>query len=285
VCYTSSVTDTEIWNGKIVSKSTYHVGCSHSYECMCYTTSDSKGNTTRHCSTCYEHSYDVDWELKSNTKESILIDRVDRQGIEMPSRWGAAYIGEPYSSSHTFINYIRANPDSVMLGSQGDVAKYKQYIPVYPDKIYDYYRHDPVINMIPNLDTSTWNWLIREDNKILGPSKQANIILILVPVSNRDYMAALKDVWLGGKKNDIDIVIGSKDGHDIDFVDVMSWTTNSTFKTHLKNDIENIGTLDQRDLINSAIFSNTQNRFVRMHMKDMKYLMNNVHYFYYFFDF
>lgn len=273
VCYQSSITDTEVWNGKVSSKSSYHVSCSHSYDCNCYTTSDKNGNTTRHCSTCYEHDYDIDWAVKSTTGESVVISRVDRQGLNMPARWGSAYIGQPFSSTHSFVNYIQANPDSVLLGTTGDVGKYKQWIPKYPDHIYDYYQHDPVINMIPNLDASTWNWLIREDNKILGPTKQANIILILVPLADRDYVAALKDVWLGGKKNDIDIIIGSKDGHKIDFAEVMSWTTNPSFKVSLKNQILNIGTLDQRDQINYAIFNTTRDHFVRMHMKDMKYLI------------
>lgn len=276
ICYYSKIQDTEIWNGQITNKSTYHVSCSHSYSCNCYYTTDSKGNSTEHCSTCYEHNYDVDWRLDSNTGESILISRIDRQGTEMPDRWAKAYIGEPFSSVHHFENYIRANPDSVLLGTTGDVDKYKQWIPNYPDEVYDYYRHNSVINMgVPNLDLNVWNWLIANDNKILGPSKQANIILIFVPLSNRDYIAALKDVWIGGKKNDIDIIIGSKDGHNIDFVDVMSWTTNPAFKVQLKNEISDIGTLDQRDKINSVIFNTSKDKFVRLHMKDMKYLMRS----------
>jgi hypothetical protein len=273
VAYNSSTTDTEIWNGQVTSRTRDVVSCSHSYDCNCYT--DSKGN--RHCSTCYEHAFDVDWTVHATTGEAIDIDREDRQGLIEPKRWDAVYPGQPFSSQHTFTNYIRANPDSVLLGTKGDVVKFAAMLPPYPDTVYDYYSHDAVVNMgVPNIDMNTWNWLLANNvNKLLGPSKQVNVILIFVPTDDASYMLALKDKWMGGKKNDVTVVIGSKDGHKVEFADVMSWSTNSDLKIVLKDSIEEIGTLDQRDAIVKTIATTVQNKFVRMHMKDMKYLMRS----------
>jgi hypothetical protein len=273
IAYWGGTTDNEIWNGQITARhAKVPVSCSHSYSCNCST--DSKGH--EHCDTCYEHFHDYDWDLDASTGETISISRVDRQGVDMPQRWAVAYIGEPFSSEHRFTNYIRANPESVLLGTKGDMKRWGSLIPKYPDTVYDYYHHDPVINMgVPAVDVTTWNWLITQVNKQLGPAKQVNVILILVPTSDRSYMYALKDAWLGGKKNDVDIVIGSKDGHTIDFAEVMSWSTNKSMAIDIKNRIQDVGYLDKRDDIQKVITTYVQGEFVRMHMKDMKWLMRS----------
>src|SRR5579863_496186 len=59
LAYWQGTADTEIWDGQVTNKYSAHVSCEHSYSCNCYTTTDSKGNTEEHCSTCYEHAYDV----------------------------------------------------------------------------------------------------------------------------------------------------------------------------------------------------------------------------------
>jgi hypothetical protein len=286
ISYKGRILDTEVWNGQVTGKERTEVSCRHSYECNCYYTSETSCSGTgrnrscsttnvKHCSTCYLHPYDVDWDINASTGESVSIGTLDSQGLRMPPRWASAYVGEPYSSEHTFDNYIKVNPDSVLLGSKGDIKRFGNLIPPYPDKIYDYYRHDPVVNMGVPVDTGVFNWLIREVNKKLGPSKQVNVILLLIPTDDPAYMYALKDAWLGGKKNDVDVVIGSTDGHTINFADVMSWSTNKALGVDLKNRIQDIGTLDKRDEIQRVIFSSVQSEFVRMRMRDMHWLMRS----------
>src|SRR5271156_516756 len=70
----SKVWDTEILNGEVLSKTREQVPCEHSYQCNCYTTEDcnedSQGHENctpeEHCSTCYEHPYDVSWCAQTN---------------------------------------------------------------------------------------------------------------------------------------------------------------------------------------------------------------------------
>jgi hypothetical protein len=198
------------------------------------------------------------------------------RGLMEPKRWDDAYIGEPWASRHSYTNYIKANPDSVLLGTKGDMKRWGKLVPKYPDGIRNIYYNDPVINMgVPGVDVNTWNWLVREINKTLGPKKQVHIIVILVPTNDRNYLYALKDAWIGGKKNDVDVVIGSQDGKTIDFADVMSWSTNHALQVELRDDIEGIKDLGQRDAIITAISQRVDADFVRLHMKSMQWIMRS----------
>jgi hypothetical protein len=275
IAYWSRTDDVEIWDGAVSSKARVEVSCEHSYECNCYYTTDSKGNSTRHCSTCYEHPYDVDWDVYSDIGKSISIARVDRQGLVMPQRWGAVYKGEPFAFQHHYTNYIKANPDSVLLGQKGDLKKFGKIIPAYP-RIYDYYKVNHILNEgVPNIDEGTWNWLLSQADKTLGPSKQLNLIVVMVPTDDPSYVYAFKDVWVGGKKNDAIILIGSTDGHTIAWADVVSWTTNKGYIINLRDAIMHIGILDKRDEIMGVIVNESQTEFQRMHMKNYKWLTRN----------
>lgn len=275
IAYYSRTDDVEILDGQVTSKARVEVSCEHSYSCNCYYTTDSKGNVHEHCQTCYEHPYDVDWDVYSSIGKTISIGRIDRQGLGMPPRWGAAYVGEPFAAQEHFTNYIKANPDSVLLGQKGDLKKFGKLIPTYP-QVYDYYKVKHILNMgVPGVDEATWNWLISQDNRTIGPLKQSNIIVIMVPTDDPSYVYAFKDAWLGGKKNDAIILIGSVDGHHIDWTDVVSWTTNKGYIINLRDAIMRIGTLDKRDEIVATISAETLSDFSRMHMKNYKWLTRN----------
>ena len=152
--YNNNTSDIEVLHGQVTSKQSEHVSCSHSYSCNCYTTCSGSGENqscTEHCSTCYEHSYDVDWIVRSQIGY-VEIDRVDRQGLDEPSRFTKAKIGEPFSQTRSFENFIKGSPDT-LFKRQGLVEKYKDKIPNYFSKVYDYYRINRVINLVQNRNT------------------------------------------------------------------------------------------------------------------------------------
>jgi len=190
-------------------------------------------------------------------------------------RWGAAYTGEPFSSEHRFTNYILANPSSVLLGQKGDMKKFRSMIPVYPE-VYDYYKTTHFINAgVLSAHDQEWNYLLSMANRGLGPSKQVNLIVVAVPTDDPAYMYAFRDAWVGGKKNDAIILIGSKDSHEIDWVGVVSWTPNKEYNIYVRDRILNEKYLDHRDAIVSIIADETANRFQRMHMKSMEWLVRS----------
>lgn len=272
----SEMSDTETWNSQVTSRASEHVSCSHSYSCNCrmVTSGSGKNQTTSMiCDTCYEHAFDVDWIVRTSSGEELDIDRVDRQGLIMPPRWAKVYVGEPFSSEHRYANYLLLNKGSVLLGGQGDVKKFAALIPQRP-RVYDYYRVDHVLvtGGVP-LDTNPWNWLLNEANKKLGPAKQVNILLVVAKTDDPAYVQALKSSWLGGKKNEVIVVLGSLDGHKIEFADVLSWSPRQDLKVELRDQIQEIGSLDQRDAIVAAITTQVNTRFERMHMEKYHYLL------------
>jgi hypothetical protein len=281
IAYCQSTTDTEIWNGRITAKKMERVHCRHSYRCNCYTSCSGTGHSRschQVCQTCYEHSFDQDWNVYASTNESLSINTIDRQGLKMPPRWGAAYIGEPFSSSHWYTNYILANPESVLLGGKGDREKFKAFLPAYPG-IYDYYKTPHFLNLgVRSIDqgaSASWEWLLDEMNGTLGVQKQVQILLILVPVADPAYMLALKDHWIGGKKNDAVVVIGTSNGHKIDFADVLTWSPSAKYRILLRDELQKIGNIDKRDDIAAAISRITKDNFVRMEMKQYEYLVRS----------
>jgi hypothetical protein len=266
-------TDTEIWSGSITQKQREEVSCRHSYKCNCYTTTDKDGHSEEHCSTCYEHSFDVDWDLYFSTGKEMSIDTVDRQGLTMPPRWAAAYVGEPTTEAHTFTNYLLASPDNVLMHHDVPTG-FSGLIPKYPDEVYDYYRTNRFLlaGGVPVKGEKEWRWLLDKMNADLGSVKQVNIIIILAYTNDPRYEYALEKEWVGGKKNDLIVVIGTTQYPKIDWVRIVSWCTSADIKVLLRDEIQDIGTLDKRDEIMGDIRKEVTTHFHRRHMKDMKYL-------------
>jgi hypothetical protein len=273
----SSTSDREIWNGRITSKEQVTVSCDHSYSCNCYEScsSDGKGGTscTETCQTCYEHSNDYDWNLNTSSNEIITIDRVDRQGVNTPPRWNQAYVGEPIVTQHRYKNYILANPDSI-LRRTGAQDRFKNLIPPYPMDVYDYYRLNRFMAVgYTEPRAREWNWLLNEINGDLGPTKQVNILVLAVKHADPSYEYALAEAWIGGKKNDVVVLLGVPEYPKISWARIVSWSTSADLKVDLRDQLLQIGSMDRRDDLAAAIRTNVQTKFRRRHMKDFEYLM------------
>jgi len=272
IIYHKNTYDEETWNGRVASKSRDIVSCSHAYPCNCRMESCGKDCTTLHCDTCYMHSYDVVWIVRTSNNEGVEISRIDLQGLGEPPRWAAVKIGEPTSISHSYENYIKASPDT-LFRSQGDT---KESMPGYPNGYYDYYRLDHLVQFGVSVpDAADWNRELAELNADLGKSKQVNIIIALVGGKERRWFKTLERHWIGGKKNDAVLVIGvDKDG-TISWAETMAWTDHAYFKVKLRDDIREIGKLD-RTAILAAIRSDVSGHFKHKSMDDFKYLMASI---------
>jgi hypothetical protein len=269
--------DTEVWSGTVTGRQRNEVSCSHSYPCNCHEvcTEDSNGHEscTEHCDTCYEHPFDVDWDVYFSTGKVISIAREDRQGLIEPKRWDAVYTGEPTAETHSFTNYLLAAPGNVML--RHDAPKgFEALIPAYPDNIYDYYRVNRFLVMggVPVTGRYDWEWILNRLNAELGTVKQVNVIIVIVPTADPRYEYAIQKAWVGGKKNDLVVCIGVTRYPKIDWCRIVSWTTDESIKVLLRDDIQGIGNLDHRDDIMGAVRREAIAHFHRRHMKDLKYL-------------
>lgn len=276
--------DAEVWNGNVTGKHPAKTSCSHSYSCNCRTVyrpptcsggksySCSGGGSTTICDTCYEHSYDVNWVIESNIG-SWNVDRVDSQGLQEPQRFTIVKQGDPVSSTRSYTNYIKGAPDSLFHAYAGIAQQYQNVIPEYPLAIYDMYKlnHAVVIGNVPVPEIDKWNYELAMMNGRVGPSKQVNILVVFTNVSNQKFLYALESAWLGGKKNDVIVVIGTSKYPTIDWVGVTSWTDKQLFKVQLRDEIFSQKQIDRTQLL-AAIERTVLSSYNRKPMADFEYL-------------
>lgn len=275
--YCVNTSDVEVWNGRVTSKASEHVSCSHSYSCNCRQECTGSGKDQRCsqvCDTCYEHSYDVDWNVFTSNGEQVEIDRIDRQGVDEPPRFTQVQIGEPTAVRHTYTSYIKAAPDT-LFRHQGLKDRYAGSIPDYPGRVYDYYRMDRLVASgvgVPN--PVEWNATLSEVNADLGAPRQANIIVVFTN-QPRDWYYALEETWIGGKKNDIVLVVGVDQALSPIWVEVMAWTIDPTFKVKLRDDMLAQGALTPKKVAD-ALRRNVLTYHKRKPMKDFEYLKASI---------
>lgn len=265
----SMLADTEILNGKVTGKKQEYRSCSHSYSCNCRTVTSGSGSnrsSSTVCDTCYEHSNDWDWEVYS-TVGDFTIDRVDRRGVEEPSRWSIVKNDQPVAIEHDYVNYIQAAPDSLMHYTKAKM--YKGPLPRYPS-IYDYQyvnRVQSVGGTVPNLEA--WNALLSRSLNDLGAQRQVNVNLIFT-TKKPIFADALRAAWLGGKKNDVTVVIGTT-YPTIRWVRVFSWAKQDIINVALRNELLESKTLDPNRTI-GIVTQNITRYYQRRPMADFAYL-------------
>src|SRR5581483_10351865 len=207
-----------------------------------------------------------------NIGERMTISRVDRQGLSKPRRWEDVVVGEPATVTHGFTNYIKGSPDT-LFRHQGLVEKYEKDIPSYPGEVYDYYRVRRLVSQVALPDSEAWNKDLAEVNADLGPTKQADVAVVVLSQKPREFYSALEEKWIGGKKNDVVLVIDLDSNGVIDWVEVMAWTDNKIFQVELRDEVYGSGVqhLNRESIIKSIKFY-VQRDYVRKHMKDFEYL-------------
>lgn len=264
----SVMADVEIRNGVVTSKAKELTSCEHSYPCRC----DKNG-----CSTCYQHSHDYDYKVDTSAGK-FFIKRVDSQGAREPERFTAVKIGEPVSLKHSYDNYVKAAPDSLFnhLADKQAMEAFAGQIPAYPSQVFDYHHVDRVLtNGVTLPDAQRWNRELEATLSRLGPRKQVNVVLLFTSNSDPMYATALRAAWLGGKKNDVVVVMGTPSYPEISWVRVISWTDAELFKVHLRDALLDLKTVDRTALL-SLVESHVEKAFVRKQMADFAYLKGQI---------
>lgn len=278
IMYWANTSDVEIWNGHVTKKQKERVSCEHSYSCNCVTTcSGGKNSTcTTICQTCYDHSYDNDWAYYTTDSGRNTISRVDRQGLKEPPRFTKVTVGEPSASAHRFENFIKASPDS-LFSKQGLIEKYKGSLPNYPGNVYDYYKINRLVAVGTNLpNAKQWNWLLMRENDRLGSRKEVTMGVVVVKDKPQDYFHALEQHWLGGKKNDLFLVMSVDNELNINWARVMAWTKDKVAQVSVRDAVLNIGDVSDPERIVMAMSKAVEKDFVRKPMKDFEYLASSV---------
>lgn len=269
----SEMADVEVLSGQVTAKERNEVHCRHSYSCNCvtyYTGSGKDRKSHRKCSTCYRHSYDVDWDIIS-TLGTISIDTEDSRGLIEPKRWTIVNVGDPYAKTSSYVNYVKGAKDSLF-----NLEKYNKgqlnSVPEYPSKIFDLYKINRVVDIGANVNNlQEINDGISNILRTLGSTKQVNIVMAITN-KPRDFAFVVRDKWLGGKKNDVMIIIGTSNYPKIDWVEVFSWSKNQMVNIKLRDDITELGSMSSINVLMWVISDDVNNHFVRKTMKEFEYL-------------
>lgn len=296
----SAADDVEIVNGAVTGKHAWKFSCPtntsnpcrNSYSCNCHqvctSSTDSKGNTTQscttHCDTCYVYPWEQNWYVKNNmpVNSEIEIDRVDRQGKRMPDRYREVRVGDPTSATHRYKNWVKASVGSLYSNDERASETYAALMSKYPNKVYDYYRVDRIVTptKFKLVNEDAWNEELSKALSTLGPTRQMNMVVVIVEGVPREFAYGLRRHWEGFKKNDAVIVIGTRNGA-IEWAEVMSWSKNELFNVQLRNAIS----VDMQGVavnaINPATFfaqvkDISQRNFVRRSMKEFEYLKGSI---------
>lgn len=292
----NQISDVEIWNGEVVEKFPRKESCPIGWVaysdgfCRHYITrqvevgetcsTDSKGR--RICTPIYQtqynytYSWEQNWYVKGNIDKTWEISRVDRRGADEPERWTEVQIGDPVSKTNTYENYVKAASSSLFNKEQGWAEQYADVIPQYPSDIYDYYRVNRVLAVgEPGIqDLGAWNSYLPEILKVLGPERQANMVLIftdLPPTFAEGTIAA----WQGGKKNDILIFVGTQDGESVDWVRVHSWSKNDLVNVRIRDALKSYD-LSNPETVLQDVFQIAMSNFERRPMAEFEYLKDEI---------
>lgn len=271
--YYQNTTFTEMWNGIINKKQWQKVNCEHSYSCNCVTIcSGGKNNScTTICQTCYDHDFDISWFAWDTAGHTFEIDRIDRQGLKEPQRWTSIKIGDPTTVAHSYTDYIKASKGSLFRKEES----YNQFqVPSYPT-IYDYYNSNKILSTVPIQNIDWWQRQLALLNGRVGPSKEANVILVVVKKQDPKYYYALQQKWLNGSQNDIVVMISVDDQNNIQWANALCLAQTDLFRVKLRDSILAIGTLDM-DKILKEVERNVITYFKRKDMKNFEYLRASV---------
>lgn len=273
----NEMADVEVLSGQVTAKERNEVHCRHSYSCNCvtyYTGSGASRQSHRSCSTCYRHSYDVDWDVIS-TLGTISIDTDDSRGLIEPKRWSVVNIGDPYAKTSSYVNYVKGAKDSLF-----NLEKYNKsqlnIVPEYPNKIFDLYKINRVVDIGANVtNLQDLNDGLSNILRTLGGEKQVNVVMAITN-KPRDFAFAVRDKWLGGKKNDVMIVIGASKYPKVDWVEVFSWSKNQMVNIKLRDDINTLGNISLTKELMDVISKDVNDYFVRKPMSEFEYLEGQI---------
>lgn len=236
----SSMVDQEVLNGSVTKKIRHVEQCTQSSSCEnyyvqedCTESTDSKGNTTKSCTSykVFDYDYEIDWLVYTSLGDKHRIKRIDAQGVKEPKRYTSTSIGDPAASSHIYLNYLLGSEDSLFYAE--DVKnldkKVLEALPDYP-RIFDYYNINHVLNLT-TYDTSGYEKYLSNVLKTMGAQKQVNIIVIVYDEQDNQLPTHTISKWRGGKKNDVIMFFG------IDKTGNVQYFTSTSFGKGMNNEL------------------------------------------------
>lgn len=264
-----AIEDIEHWNGAIVDKTSGSESCCHCSQ-SCDTCTDSEGRTSScNCHEECDHNVDYWWGLTLSTGDKLTIDDCEPNPNAVPAAWANARMLEPASAKHTYTNYLKADPDSVL--RRGARAEYLQEIPPFP-RIHDFYKVEKVVTHGVRVPPE-WNQGLQKLNSYISDKKQVDIIMVFTRRDDPAWADALEAEWLYGPKNALIIVAGVPDGKTMAWVRVVTISRVADLKVSLRDGLTGKSLADHQAGL-ALIRREIEGKFERTPLAEYEYLMS-----------
>ncbi len=267
-----STKDVAVYNGRVREKRREEVSCSHKYECRCRRdcggtgSNRTRGTCPEKCDTCYEHPFDVAWNVHSTSGDVLTLRSPDPQGLREPELWKQVRKGEPMAVRRSYENHLLTAPRAFLPSP----PKRGFPIPPYPLNVRDGYRLDRLMTVGLELpDAEAWNKGISELTADLG--SRANVVVVAVQELPREYLDALRWSWRGGKENDVVLVASLDAQKRIQWADVLAWSTDERLHVVLRDAVQALGTFQRKPVLD-AIRTSVEKHYARRPLSDFDYL-------------
>lgn len=236
-----AASSTEVWNGEVTSKDVSYDPYSESYTCG----TDSKGNSI----TCTRLVPRWRWDVNSNVG---TWSKHTSSALLAPKIYKNAKIGEPFAATKRFMNYQYVSDQTIHVNKQ-DV--YDGWLPEYPELYRGYQINHALSNVV---NTNNLDAMLAWAHKSWGPKYGINVTVCVVSDTASGFSNALRNKWVGGKKNDAVVTLYVDSAETVKNVEVFSRSTKTKrdemqadFETVLRESVAGVGTYDFEGIVNA----------------------------------
>ena len=268
--------DHKVHSSVVSTKTNETQHCCHAYPCNCREVCSGSGENhscSTICDTCYMHSHDEVYRATSALGETVYKNGCRSPGSGPPKRWTDIVIGETTAVEHPYENILKASPDTLFRRS-GSTEKFADKIPAYPE-VYDEYRITRWLNAgVIEPKSKEWDDLLDQFNSEQFRLNGINAIVLVTNQTDRAYAEGVRESWIGGKKNDLVVIIGASAYPKIDWVDVVSWSKMEELKISVRDSVLSLGSVDGEKII--GVMKDNAKMFRERSMEDFDYLKYNL---------
>lgn len=181
----------------------------------------------------------------------------------------------PVSNTESVINWVKASKGTVLRGKGSDVYKVLPY-PTLMDTPRGPKQPRVLSAGVPLksewIQATEWDMDVLAD--AVGSNKQANPLLYFTS-ADPGYAEAIKSEWIGGKKNDVIIVIGVKEWPKVEWIEVIAWSKNAGFTAESRDALTMVD-LNNREQLTRTVGQLIRTKFERNPMSSFEYLKADV---------
>lgn len=229
----------EIISGTVTEKNVIYDPETESYSCG----TDSHGKTKTCTRTVPRWRFEVEADV--GTWYDHAYSRTN-----YPKIYAQAKIGEPFAKEKMFMNYQYVNDETVQVNK---LAAYDGWLPDYPS-VYDGYKVNRAFSNV--VDVSELNAALANAERVWGKKFGVNVIVMVVHEKAELFPEALRNKWVGGKKNDVVLTLFINSEKRVVRSSVFSRSTSTKrtteyadFNTTLRENAARIESLDVPKLV------------------------------------